>query len=243
MGRYYTPSIASVNLGPNRCAPTLPFYTTMAQMCWMWKAKLKIRHDCIFDDRCRKYKVEVSVTSFNPFKKRGYYYTYHFGTVMGDRTNEFLINIKKDKRVDYVEMEGNTFFIIEKRAKRETPAVFYSPELIYIKPVFVDKTGYETWELASFNKATITDFAKKIRECKIVSIQKTKLKDIYFPRLSPDLSPHQRKALSLAMQTGYYDFPKKIDLNQLAKISKVSRATFREHLRKAEKKILGEFSR
>lgn len=209
----------------------------------MWKAKLKIRHDCIFDDRCEKYKVEASVISFNPFKKKSYYYTYHFGTVIGNNAKKFLKDIEKDKRVDYIEIEGNTFFIIEKRRKRETPGGFYTPELIYIKPVLNDKTGHETWEFASFKKETIINFAKKIKECKIISIQKTKLRDIYFPRLSPDLSIKQRNALHLAMKEGYYEFPKKIDLNELARYSKISRATFREHLRKAERKILGEFYR
>lgn len=207
----------------------------------MWKAKLRIRHDCIFDDRCEKYQIEVSVTSFNPFKKGGYYYTYHFGTAIGDKVKQFLKDIQKDKRIDYIETESNTFFIVEKRAQKETPGIFYTPELIYIKPAFVDKTGYETWELASLKKETILDFAKKIKECRIISVQKTKLEDIYFPRLSPNLAPQQRKALQLAMKEGYYNFPRKIDLEGLAKFSKVSRATFREHLRRAEKKILGEF--
>lgn len=204
----------------------------------MWKAKLRIRHDCIFDDRCEKYRVEVSVTSFNPFKKGKYYYTYHFGTVVGDKATSFLRDIKKDKRVNHFESEGNTFFIIEKRTKRETPGLFYNPELIYIRPPLVDKTGYETWELAALKKETIINFVKKVKDCQLISIQKTKLKDIYFPRLSPNLSDKQRKALYLAKKEGYYNYPKKIDLEELAKVSKVSRATFREHLRKAEKKIL-----
>lgn len=208
----------------------------------MWKAKLRIKHDCIFDDRCRKYEAEVSVTSFNPFKKNNNYYTYHFGTVVGDNAQKWLNDIKKDKRVNHIEIDGSTFFIIEKRANRETPGEFYTPELVYIKPVTVDKNGWETWELASIQKETIMKFAKKIREYELVSIGKTELKDIYFPRLSPNLSPQQKKALHLAMKEGYYEFPKKADLEQLAKLSKVTRGTFREHLRRAEKKILGEFS-
>lgn len=209
----------------------------------MWVAKLRIRHDCIFDDRCEKFQVEASVTSFNPFKKGEYYYTYHFGTIVGDKTKEFLKDIRKDKRVDYFESEGNTFLIVEKRSERETPGMIFNPELIYVKPPLVDKQGFETWELASLKKETIINFSKKVKECKLISIRRTKLKDIYFPRLSPNLSTKQRNALNLAMREGYYDYPKKIDLEKLAKLSKISRGTFREHLRKAEKKILGEISK
>lgn len=207
----------------------------------MWKAKLRIRHDCIFDDRCEKFQVECSVMSFNQFKKGKYYYTYHFGTVVGDNPKEFLEDIKKDKRVDKIEIERSTFFILEKRTERKTPGMLFSPELIYIKPPLVDKTGWETWEVAALDRKMLVNFSDKVKNCKMVSIEKTHLSDIYFPRLSPDLTQPQRKALILAMKEGYYNFPKKIDLEGLAKLAKVSRATFREHLRKAEKKMLGEF--
>lgn len=207
----------------------------------MWKAKLRIRHDCIFDDRCEQFKVEVSVLSFNPFKKGIFYYTYHFGIAIGGAIREFFKDMRKDKRVEHLEIEGDTFFILEKRVKRSTPGEFYTPELIYIKPVIVDTSGYETWELAAMQKDTILNFLRKVKQGKLISIQKIKLRDIYFPRLSPDLSVGQRNALALAMKEGYYHYPRTIDLNQLAKLSKISRATFREHLRKAEKKILGEF--
>lgn len=205
----------------------------------MWQAKLKIRHDCIFDDRCEKFKVEASVTSFNPFKKGGLYYAYHFGTVVGDNSKKFLKSLQKDKRVEHFESEGNTFLVIEKRKEKNTPGMAYTPELIYLRPPFVDKSGIETWEIASLKKETILKFCQKVKECKLISIRQTKLKEIYFPRLSPNLSEEQRKALFLAIKENYYGYPRKIKLEELAGISKKSRATFREHLRKAERKVLG----
>lgn len=205
----------------------------------MWIAKLRIKHDCIFDDRCERFQVEASVTSFNPFKKGAYYYAYHFGTVVGDKAKEFLKDLQKDKRVDYFEFEGNTFLVIEKRKERNTPGMVYTPELIYLKPPLVDKQGVETWEIASLKKETILNFCRKVKECKLIAIKQTKLKEIYFPRLSPNLSEEQRKALFLAIKENYYGYPRKIKLEELAKISKKSRATFREHLRKAERKVLG----
>ena len=39
------------------------------------------------------------------------------------------------------------------------------------------------------------NFINAYKQAEILSIKKTKLKDIYFPRLSPDLSPKQRYAL------------------------------------------------
>jgi len=61
--------------------------------------------------------------------------------------------------------------------------------------------------------------------------------------LSPDLTQHQRDSLELAIEEGYYQFPKKTDLNKLAKIAKLSKSAFSEHLKRAEMKVLGELSK
>ena len=58
------------------------------------------------------------------------------------------------------------------------------------------------------------------------------------PKILPKLSKKQKDALSVAVKEGYYGFPRKKELNDLAKLSKVSFSTFREHLRKAENKII-----
>jgi len=59
--------------------------------------------------------------SFNAFKKDKLYYVYHFGTVFGDNFSEFLDSLRNDKRVDYIEVDGRTFFVVEKRTAKEIP--------------------------------------------------------------------------------------------------------------------------
>ncbi|MBW2966515.1 helix-turn-helix domain-containing protein [Candidatus Woesearchaeota archaeon] len=208
----------------------------------MWKLKYKLKHKCIFGDNCVKAKVICVNMSFNTFKKGNYYYVYHMGTVYGDNYKKFLNLLRRDKRTDYLEIDGRTFIIREKRRKRETPGMYLSPEIIYVKPFYVDEDGYETVELASIDKEILMKYIKHFKDAKILSFQKTKLRDIYFPRLSPDLTQHQRDALELAINEGYYQFPKKTDLNKLAKLAKLSKSTFREHLKRAEMKILSELS-
>ena len=205
----------------------------------MWLTKIRLKHKCLFGDNCEKAKATCVNFSFNWYKKGSSYYVHHFGTVHGDNYKTLLDLFRKDKRTHYFEFDGNTFFIVEKRTKREIPGMFISPEIIYTKPVTVDIKGYETWELAALNKIILMKFIKRFKNFEILKMERTKLRDIYFPRLSPDLSPGQRNAMDLAMREGYYEFPKNIELEKLAEISKVSRATFREHLRKAERKVLG----
>lgn len=117
----------------------------------MWIAKLKIKHDCIFGDRCEKFKISASIISFNPYPRNNNIFIEHFGTLSGDpnQINQYLTDIKKDKRVVHFEKEKNTFFVLEKRERKETPGSFYQQELIYVKPVIVDTKGIEIWEFAA----------------------------------------------------------------------------------------------
>jgi predicted DNA binding protein len=208
----------------------------------MWKTKIRLKHDCLFGENCSKAGVVCINVSFNPFKKGGFYYIYHFGTVFGENFDGFLKLLKKDKRVNRMEAEGRTFVVVEKRRKKDIPGMYVTPELIYIKPVYVNKDGYETWELASLDESVILDFIRHFPKCEVVYIKRTALKDIYFPRLSPDLTRPQRDALQLATKEGYYTFPHKVHLDKLAEKSGLSKSAFREHLRRAEMKVLGDLS-
>ncbi len=59
-------------------------------------------------------------------------------------------------------------------------------------------------------------------------------------RMKENLPEKQKKAFLLAIENNYYEYPRKIELEKLAKIMKVSLSTYQERLRKAElmKKIL-----
>ena len=52
-------------------------------------------------------------------------------------------------------------------------------------------------------------------------------------------SDKQRRALELALEFGYYNYPRNISVDNLSKKAKMPRTTFQEHLRKAESKLMG----
>lgn len=62
----------------------------------------------------------------------------------------------------------------------------------------------------------------------------------YLPlsELKTALTDKQQLALSTAYKNGYYDIPRAIPLKALAEEIAISRRTFDEHLRKAEKKVM-----
>ena len=115
--------------------------------------------------------------------------------------------------------------------------------MFFTKPVYVDKKGYEYWEIASYDRNVLNQFLKDLEKqnyehVEILQFKNIKLNNIYFPAIAPDLTEKQKRAFELAVQEGYYDIPKRIDLKQLAKIMKISLATYQEHLKRAEAKIV-----
>ncbi len=209
----------------------------------MWICKLKIKHDCIIGTRCEKFQVTDTGVSFNNYREKRVTYSPQINTLQGEKENikKFLNDIKKDKRIRNLEIEGNSFFLVEVR-KEKIPSTFKTEKLIFVKPIFVDKQGYEFWEIASWNRENLNEFInnvrKEIKDIEILRMQKTKLTDIYFPRLMPNLTDNQKRAIELAFENNYYNFPKGAKMEKLAKIMKVSTPTFCEHLKKAEKKLM-----
>jgi predicted DNA binding protein len=68
-------------------------------------------------------------------------------------------------------------------------------------------------------------------EVKLASVGKLEPNDEF-------LTPKQQDALEKALRHGYYDWPKKVSLDDLAEIAGVHRRTFHERLRRAEAKLI-----
>ncbi|MDD5700293.1 MAG: helix-turn-helix domain-containing protein [Candidatus Nanoarchaeia archaeon] len=214
----------------------------------MWITKIRAKHDCVIGNRCEKFGVTTIGTPFSVFQEKGVTYAPQIQTVHGDgaQIKKFVADLKKDERIREFEVEGNTVFFIEIR-KEKIPSSFYNPKLIHVKPVFVDAKGYEFWEVASWDRKVLTDFIanleKNIDFAEVLKLEKTKLEDIYFSRLMPRLSGHQKRAVELAFENGFYRWPKKTNFIKLARLMKVSVPTFREHLKRAEEKLMPDLMR
>jgi len=214
----------------------------------MWIAKLKIIHNCTIGNRCRQFRCISYSLPLGNWREGNLEYTSERHTIEGDekKVKLFLTDLKKDKRVRNLEISKNTIFFIGIRKKEKIPTSYWNPKIFFIKPVFVDKEGYEYWEIASWKKEVINEFINNLEKEKgltleIQKIKSVKLDDIHFPHIMPKLSPKQKRAFELAIENGYYRFPRKAGLEELAKIMKVSISTFQEHLRKAEEKIIPSF--
>ncbi|MBU7041855.1 MAG: helix-turn-helix domain-containing protein, partial [Theionarchaea archaeon] len=105
----------------------------------------------------------------------------------------------------------------------------------YIYPIKFQK-GRQICTLIFETKKKLQSVLQHLEEWRIIRIGNVNLQfDL------EDLTPQQLKAVNLAIERGYFEIPKKVNLEELSTQMKLSRTTFLEHLRKAEKKILSKY--
>ena len=84
----------------------------------------------------------------------------------------------------------------------------------------------------SMVKSLLKELEKEQVTAEIVSISKLKREK--------ELTARQENILQIALEKGYFEFPKKITLRQLAKVLDISPATLTEILRRGQKRVLQE---
>jgi len=208
----------------------------------MWIAKLRYKHECILGNRCQKYGITLQSVAFSVFKEKGRFVTSSMHYMSGDQKNieKYIKDLKKDKNVIKLERKKDMFFLLEKADNKAVK--FYTPKIIFIKPVIVNKEGWETWEVGSWERKEVSKFVEEVKKqmpfFKLLKFTNVKLDNVFFPRLMPDLTEKQRTALELAIAEGYYTTPRKTNLRKLAKMMKISLSTYEQHLRVVEEKLI-----
>ena len=212
----------------------------------MWVLKLKSKTGKFFLGNCAiKHNIDLVGYPLSYYKDKKNIHMTFAGFMIGEEKNKkrLLKNIKKLKEVVNLEFYDN-FGIIVVKEPLYMESIF-NPKFIMSKPMFVSHEGYHIWEIASWDKKSllkIIKFAKKYHKAEILKLKQEKLKNISFTSILPNLSDKQKKAFELAILKGYYSYPRKIKLEELAKLMKISYSTFQEHLRRAEEKLIPSFS-
>lgn len=163
------------------------------------------------------------------------------GTIFGDTVNKkgFLKEFKKTERC--LEIEENNDFLIGRILEPVGSKVLYEPKIYHVSPAYISSKGYEIIEIASFTKEPlmkVREFFTGKYEGELLSIVKKRINSVSVMKISPDLTFKQREAIDLAVREGYYEIPRRTDIQKLAEISGVAFSTFQVHLRKAESKLI-----
>ena len=97
--------------------------------------------------------------------------------------------------------------------------------------------GAVEWTLAFPDGNSLTQFLNRL-ESERIKIEIRKLSKVVDQR---SLTPRQHQIILRALDNGYFDYPRKMDLSALAKEMNVTKSTLVEILRRAEKKALTAF--
>ncbi len=213
----------------------------------MWIGKFKIKHECFILSKIKNndLKVLAYVLGVHEDKKNLFYTTFLIPIGRDENKAKFIADMKKDKQVISIEHINDQLITLTKVAKnKKHVSSNFTPDLFLIEPILHEKE-HEYWHLASWDREKLIAFynkTKKTGEIEILKLQKEKPSSIFFPRIMPSLSKQQHKAFELAMEFGYYQYPQKVHLEDLAKVMKISRMTYREHLKKAQSKLIPFFA-
>lgn len=209
----------------------------------MWVMKLKVNGEKMFLGRMAiKHKVSMTGYSLSYWKQGNFIYLIQLGLMFGSekRKKQLIKDMKKQKEFVEVEINNDFAILVTKQPLFMEPV--FNPKVLHTTPAIVNyKEKKHTWTLASFDKKLLTnvfEFAKEYLDAEMLKFKQEKISNISIVRVLPKLTKRQKMALEIAINNGYYDYPKKIKLEQLAKIMKISYSTYQEHLKKAEGSII-----
>lgn len=208
----------------------------------MWIAKIKFNgENAIIGSRCKKFNVSASGYPISTHIEGDTVSVYaaYFIFADDDKIIEFVEDLKKDKRIFHVEKNKNFILCQIKEPIKHHAA--YKQSIVHMEPIIGNKNGEQLWTIGSWNKKELIEFldiVEKTHDGELISINKQKAGSFSLISMNPNLTENQQKAIMFATEKGYYNYPRKIDVKQLAKLSNISYTTFHEHLRKAERKML-----
>ncbi len=210
----------------------------------LYQASFRLRHECPYRDLSEQFPdltirewylsdcQVLEITSESAASEELLAEIDHLGTILHRSADETGVHVVTKACLCPVENS-----IVER---------FEAFNCLY-QPPTVHTNGWEQYSLIAFDPADIRELHADLdadRQIDVVS--KTGLEQTEIPHslLTPidqlfgSLTDRQLAALQIALEHGYYEQPRACSISDLAERTTVARATFEEHLRKAENKLL-----
>jgi len=121
------------------------------------------------------------------------------------------------------------------KTKKCTACRTFAGASCYLVSASSQPDGTLEWTLLG-SDTMVKNLLKELENAKVVAqiLKVSQLQD------EEELTARQDHILQIALEKGYFEFPKKINLRQLAKTLEVSPATLSEILRRGQKRVLQE---
>jgi len=208
----------------------------------MWVAKIKAEAARgFFGPFAMKHKVTVSGYTLRYWKKGKKLFVLGAGQILGPEKNRnaFIKDLYDSGNLLKYEVSGDFMIAVFPSFAYNEP--LYQPDVILLKPVVIRPDGQQFFEIASWKKESLMRVIRILQKYsggKVLKLAQEKVGHISIVSMLPELTQKQRRALELAVEHGYYEYPRKVQLKELARMMKLSYATYHAHLRKAERVLL-----
>ena len=208
----------------------------------MWRLRLKLRTENQFlGTLATKYHVSLAGYTFSSLKHKKFLHVTVSGIIFGETKDKKNFLKALENHPDFIdgETQGDFAIMVLRYPLKSEP--IFNPKIIRPTPAIINKSGYHLWDLASFDRRVlerVISFVQENLEGEILSFRDEKITNISFTLILPEVTKNQKASMELAINKGYYDYPKKITMEELADLQDISYSTYQEHLKKAESKIL-----
>ncbi|NAY82676.1 MAG: hypothetical protein GU362_07415 [Thaumarchaeota archaeon] len=214
----------------------------------IYELKLKLYHDSCWSTITYDYNLSVQVNSvmYYPFESK----LVATATINAEDKkilNEFVNHFNKSypskRKVKYiVKFKKNGVYLIyfESEYDLSISSIIYETKIPYWKEKIIN--GNENWRVLVFGKNQLNVVLERVKQ--IAKIKNFEINTIDPFKLSPEsvsieiLSKKEKEIILKAYELGYYDWPRRVDLDKLSKMFNISKVALLKNLRKGEEKII-----
>lgn len=196
----------------------------------MFRAKLRLdlQTDCILSEVTDRWNKSFTVNHEEVIDDD------HIEFVIdaGDEVEAFLSAFEASDQVPEVERVDGSHIRLTKRSCGALPVIRRNHGMMQ----WWDRVSgtQRTFDIVVFRRADLRNIVSELRE--VGSVELAQL--VPYQGAESMLSERQAEVVTLALEGGYYEWPREADAETLAARLDITHSTFLEHLRKAEARLL-----
>lgn len=207
----------------------------------MWVAEFRAWHDSWTSMVTRECDAEITTYYLNYFNERGKRYVSKVAEFSGREKEKALALFCRDPRIRVLEKTAGG--VVYQLPEKEGFHHFVLDRTTFLVEPVLCRNGSEYWKVGSTSKKNLLNLYRNIRKLgrragiELLGIREERPRFYKEDALS-HLTHLQCKAVKAAKAAGYYEYPRKVSAQQLARKEGVPASTFIERLRKAETRLM-----
>lgn len=213
----------------------------------MWVAEFKVWHKgSPLLPISEKLDVHMFSQYLNSFEENGVPKIMRLAVFWGKDKERAIQELYSHPRAEIVYRERDRVFFTQE-AIRSFHTTVSDKHIFFLGPI-VEEKGFQWWKVGSNKKENLLNFFKKIRKMKkyakieLLGIRDQKISGIPFSRIS-DFPEKDLVWWKTCLAEGYYEYPRRISLQKLARKLGVPYSTLKDHLRKTEILLMKKIGR